>query len=342
MEVDGVRFEVQMNVLLLGYDKGTGKYPYYFGEELKKLNTSVMYYFYDHDRNRIYIEKLPLKQERRNRINAINISYKIHSAITKHGVDILIIFGSNYFLFPSALKTIKRRGVKIVLWEGNLNFGEKFQLDSIPCYDLIITGDSYILPFLKNILGHKNAHYLKGFGMPAMFKPKPLRGERKEKYGADISFIGKCFPNRARFFESLDCDVKIWGTNWTESALKKKDEIQTLDPAEKPYVFSNSKINLNLSAGNQQINNFSTRIFEIPFCDGFVLSEWTRDLVDLFEENKEIVVFKTPSEARDKIKYFLERGDERREIIERQKKKIMNNYLMTHTAEKALDLFKAL
>jgi hypothetical protein len=327
-----------MNILMVTYITGTGNYPLYTADELTRLDNTVSMLPTDLNNQSKSFQKLFRKGRHLGHIGRGILYRQIHAHLSAHQIEVLLIYGSNYFLYPRSLRSIKKRGVKIVLFEGNLSFDQKFQLEAIPFYDLIITSDSYIVPFLRQIMGHTHVVYLTGWGVPSAFCPIEVTDDTKEKYGADVSFIGKWFANREEFLKNLNTSPKIWGGGWQHSSLPNKDEIKYLDPSKKSLVYCSSKINLHLKPGKQQINGFSTRIWEVPLCGGFILSEWSKDLLDLFTEDKEIVVFRSPGEADTKISYYLQREEERMRITERLREKIVGNYLLEHTVAKINEL----
>ena len=327
-----------MNILMVTYIAGTGNYPLYTADELTRLDNTVSMLPTDLNNQSKGFQKLFRKGRHLGRIGRGIVHRQIHAYLSTHQTEVLLIYGSNYFLSPRSLRSIKKRGVKIVLFEGNLSFGQKFQLEAIPFYDLIITSDSYIVPFLRQIMGHRHVVYLTGWGVPSAFYPIEVTGDTKAEYGDDVSFIGKWFANREEFLKNLNASPRIWGGGWQHSSLPNKNDITYLDPSKKSLVYCSSKINLHLKPGNQQINGFSTRIWEIPLCGGFILSEWSKDLLDLFSEDREIVVFRSPGEADTKISHYLQRDEERMRITERLRDKIMGNHLLEHTVAKINEL----
>ena len=327
-----------MNILIISYIEGTGNYPVYIRDELEKLGNTVILLPTDSNNPSRVFRKGFRRARNRGRITRFVLSRQIHTYLSAHHIQVIIIYGSNNFLSPGVLRSIKRRGVKIVLFEGNLSFGQRFQLEAIPFYDLIFVIDSYIVPFLRQVMGHPNVVYLTGLGVPSAFCPLEVTDDIRQEYGAEVSFIGKWFANREEFLRKLNTSPTIWGGGWQHSSLPNKNAIRYLDPSKKSLVYCSSTINLHLRPGNQQINGFSTRIWEVPLCGSFVLSEWSKDLTDLFKEDREIVVFKSPGEADTKISYYLQRDEERMRLTERLRDKIMGNYLLEYTVAKMNEL----
>jgi spore maturation protein CgeB len=78
-------------------------------------------------------------------------------------------------------------------------------------------------------------------------------------------------------------------------------------------VFYSSKINLNLTLRSIEAG-IPLRIFDIMSVGGFVLTDYREDAAGLFEEDKEIVMFRSPEEMLDKIDYYLTHEKERLRI----------------------------
>lgn len=90
-------------------------------------------------------------------------------------------------------------------------------------------------------------------------------------------------------------------------------------------VFAGSKINLNIALKGIE-GGTPQRIMDIMAAGGFVLSSWGAETAELFEEDKEIVFFRTPEELLEKIDYYLEHDAERRQIARAGYEKVMNCY----------------
>lgn len=90
-------------------------------------------------------------------------------------------------------------------------------------------------------------------------------------------------------------------------------------------IYAGSKINLNITLkGIEQ--GTPQRIIDIMGAGGFVLSGYCPETAELFEEDKEIVFFKTPEELLEKVDYYLLHDEERRQIAMAGRKKVMSCY----------------
>lgn len=87
-----------------------------------------------------------------------------------------------------------------------------------------------------------------------------------------------------------------------------------------------SKITLNVhiaAAGNQAAN---IRLFEATGAGACLVTDWKDNIGDLFEPDREIVVFRKPEEAVEKIKYLLNNESERAQIALRGQQRTLNEH----------------
>jgi spore maturation protein CgeB len=150
-----------------------------------------------------------------------------------------------------------------------------------------------------------------------------------ECYKYDVSFVGGYHPYRAWFISQLEkqgVSVVVFGYGWPNGPLSVK---------EMNKLFNESRINLNISNSNsldiryltysiksflvsfRSIKNNSqikARNFEIPYFNGFQLSDYTPTLEQYFSIGQEIACYTNPDEAVLQINYYLENNDLRESI----------------------------
>lgn len=102
-------------------------------------------------------------------------------------------------------------------------------------------------------------------------------------------------------------------------------------------VFYSSKINLNITLRSIE-SGVPLRVFDIMSVGGFVLSNWQEEMTELFEEDKEIVLFKTPEEMLEKIDYYLAHEEERIQIGINGYQKVKNCYSYDHQLNKLISV----
>lgn len=99
-----------------------------------------------------------------------------------------------------------------------------------------------------------------------------------------------------------------------------------------PYVYKNSKINLNISLRSIH-TGIPLRCFDIMGAGGFLLSNYQQDFMDLFVPGEDFEFFDSPEMLMDKADYYLAHEDERRAIAENGHSKITQY----HTFEKRIE-----
>lgn len=239
-------------------------------------------------------------------------SNRLWKYLLKLRPDHLLIFGSNVSVLPQTLRRIKQQlKISISLWEENLRFWLPFQAGSLKCYDHIFVMDSYAIPLLKGPAELHNVHFLLAGCDPEVHSPLNLTTQEQNNLGADLCFIGTGYPNRRNLFEQLvDYELKLWGEGWDESpALLSFFRNETVYGIKKSKIYNASKIVLNLQGPHIQINGVSNRIFEVAACGGVSISEYKPDLINCFEPDKEIILFKDADDLRAKVDYYLTHPD---------------------------------
>lgn len=121
------------------------------------------------------------------------------------------------------------------------------------------------------------------------------------------------------------------------SRLKNVRVMKSVDPRkEAPAIFAGSKINLNITLHGIE-GGTPQRVLDIMQAGGFVLSTFCPETAELFEEDKEIVMFKTPEELFEKVDYYLKHEEERRRIARAGHDKVMKSYTYDIKMKKLMD-----
>jgi spore maturation protein CgeB len=100
---------------------------------------------------------------------------------------------------------------------------------------------------------------------------------------------------------------------------------------ELPEVYRGTLVNLNCTSF-QMRTAVNQRVFDVPACGGFVLSDYQGDMDTFFEVGREAVCFSTIEEAVDLAGYYLEDETERLKIAEAGRRRVLSE----HTYEKRM------
>lgn len=136
--------------------------------------------------------------------------------------------------------------------------------------------------------------------------------------------------------------VALYTNSEVDSALLPGVTIMPAVPAGEmsSYVFAGSKINLNISLKGIE-GGTPQRIMDILGAGGFALTNYCQETAELFEEDKEIVMFKSPEELLEKVDYYLSHDKERQRIARAGHKKVMECYTYEKKIRQLLDWVEA-
>ena len=102
------------------------------------------------------------------------------------------------------------------------------------------------------------------------------------------------------------------------------------------FIYAGTKINLNIALKGIE-GGTTQRIMDIMGAGGFVLTNYCEETAELFEEDKEIVMFRTPEELIQNVNYYLEHEEEREQIARAGHERAMNDYTYEKKIKKLLD-----
>lgn len=101
-------------------------------------------------------------------------------------------------------------------------------------------------------------------------------------------------------------------------------------------VYMGSKINLNISLKGIEGGTIQ-RIMDVMGAGGFMLTNYCVETAELFEEDKEIVMYKTPEELFEKVEYYLKHDKEREQIAKAGHAKVIECYTYENKLRYLLD-----
>ena len=72
-----------------------------------------------------------------------------------------------------------------------------------------------------------------------------------------------------------------------------------------------------------------------------MLTEYRKDLEEYFDIGREIDVFSSPEEAKEKIDYYLSHPEERQKMARLGRDKVISELTISHAAQRMLDVLGA-
>ena len=278
-----------------------------------------------------------------------NISPKIHSLavramnrrllqLAKRWKPELVLCLKGDLVYPSTIKKMSELGAITLLWfPDDPWLFYTIAREIAPAYDYVVTSSEKCVKWYKHI-GCKHVKYLPFMCDPDIHKRVNLTEEERKYYGADLCFVGSYAPERERYFEVLcDYDFKIFGSGWDRARQKVRAKWmgRPLSIFEMVKAFNASKIVLNLHTAETKYGGMKAnmRVFEATGCGAFHLADRTEGLSDLFILDKEVAVYDSKEELREKVDYYLDNPEEREKIARRGQERAYKD----HTFKKRIE-----
>lgn len=104
-----------------------------------------------------------------------------------------------------------------------------------------------------------------------------------------------------------------------------------------PYVFKNSKINLNMTLRSIQ-RGVPLRAWDIMGCKGFLLTNYQEDFNMFFEAGADYVYYEDQKDLLEKIDYYLKHDEERNAIAENGYKIVAACHTYEHRLKEIIDI----
>lgn len=92
-----------------------------------------------------------------------------------------------------------------------------------------------------------------------------------------------------------------------------------------PLVFSQSRINLNISL-KTILTGIPLRVIDVLGCGGFLISNYQEELMEYFNVGEELIVYEDIEDLFYKAKYYLEHEDERKKIALAGVERVKNDF----------------
>jgi spore maturation protein CgeB len=248
-------------------------------------------------------------------IRSIRIK-SLYSILDAFAFELIIV--CHDFLWPNEVIEIKRKtSAQVVMWfpDAFVNFGKAYFMNAP--YDALFFKDPYIKYVLSDILKSKIYYLPECFNIYKHWLPEHEINYNSD-YDCDITTAGNFHSWRVAFFDHFaNYNVKIWGDPpplWMPfENLKDKYQGRSVYNHEKVLAFRGAKIVINnLHFGETW--GLNVRAFEAAGCGAFQMVNWRPNLDHLFKDGRELITFKSISDLKSKINYWLPRKDERFQI----------------------------
>lgn len=181
-----------------------------------------------------------------------------------------------------------------------------------------------------------NTYWLsQGLQIEIYDKPHEITNEDRQRYVCDVCFCGTANwtrrSDRMPFLEAVEqagFKLNRWG---------RGSEREKIYNEEHNKAVSLSKINLCISGHPNNEKNVSLRNYKILGAGGFALELYRKGIHEVFPAEV-LHCYRTPEELVEKVRYWLDHEEERKEVAERGYKWVHENATYTHRMKTALEI----
>lgn len=132
--------------------------------------------------------------------------------------------------------------------------------------------------------------------------------------------------------------IHVWGDkHWSKVHPYYQGKADHNDELTKIYCASGLNIDI---PRLYQRNTINMRVFDAMTVGGAVLSERNDAILELFEEDHDIILYTSPDEIEDKIKWWSTHPEERKKLAQKGMKKVRENHLISHRVNRMLQYLK--
>ena len=259
-------------------------------------------------------------------------------------------------IFPRVISRLKQSGSPLLLcWDADsmLTPGRpEAVLTKLGLYDLFFTVDSVeLLPDdlrARMLERNRNIFTVPLAANTLYYHPVPVSERRAEFLSGSVVFIGTINPARKEVLERVaDLGLKIWAPqkspwgDWlkTGSLLEKTYQKGCVYGEELVQIYSTAGVVIDihfLFTRPGVIPNVTLRVFEIPAAGGFVLTNFSPQLANLFKPDEEIVAYSSIDELREKTIFYRAHPRERKRIAENGRARVLHDHTFGHRLETIL------
>ncbi len=259
---------------------------------------------------------------------------------------------------PDTIRSVRAKGVPTALWFVEVT--PEVRADTValarPCDAFFTMAEGLVKPFRD--AGIEAPRWLPEAMEPSIYEYEKITERDRELYRCDVTLVGKLESDNPAYMERWklvkrivdeEIDFKWWGPRihrqigtfvlglllskvsrayggrfiWKETYAKAV-HLSKIFIAREAYPH----IRLSLSA----------RAFTAMGLGAFYMCYHTRGIEDVFEPDKELVLFEDGDEMIEKIHYYLDRDEERLAISKAARECVLANHTYQHRFERMFEM----
>ncbi|HYQ73273.1 MAG TPA: glycosyltransferase [Gammaproteobacteria bacterium] len=147
----------------------------------------------------------------------------------------------------------------------------------------------------------------------------------RSRYGAEVAFVGTCYPERCELLRYLDrqlaSPVAVWGRGWRHCRGVRGRGALTLHESQLVHACSHISLNLHHTGSDDGGN---MRFWEIPAAGGFQICD-RRPALAAAAHGQSTITCASPAEFADSINYYLAHAGVRRQLVHAAREAVLES-----------------
>ncbi|MGQ9756316.1 MAG: CgeB family protein, partial [Desulfotomaculales bacterium] len=152
------------------------------------------------------------------------------------------------------------------------------------------------------------------------------------------------YERRVRIVRLLELEgIAVWGNRAWLKVLRDAGTYRgSIDyDTETPILYQVASIIIDIPSA-QLLTAVNQRVFDVLAAGGFVLTNYQRDLEKFFEVGREIVCYRTPNELLKLVRHFLSHPEERKEVANAGRARVLRDHTYKERAEELLEVMESI
>jgi spore maturation protein CgeB len=206
-------------------------------------------------------------------------------------------------------------------------------------YDLVLSVVDNLVDYFRN-QGKKSELLRLGF------EPTVLARLDDLEHPVPVSFVGNlfaCHTSRIRWLNYVAQEVPVWIWTASTAGIPKQSPVlrhrqNAVWGAQMYEILKGSALTLNHHVDIADDYAGNARLFEATGVGTLLVTDWKKNLHEMFEPGKEVVVYRTPEECVEMIRYYLEHENERKAIASAGQHRTLRDHTLRHRMEELVSI----
>ncbi len=274
------------------------------------------------------------------RIQCFLMQLRLLQVATRRPYDLIFILKGET-IYPSTLARIRQRHKGLIVnWMGDEPTHYVNIRNAFPFYDFIFLIDRSWVQAVRK-LGYRAEHLPYGCD-PEVHRRVTLTEKEWQRFKSDVCYVGRR-DEREEGLARLALNgrtLKIWGYGWEKTpfaVLRPHIAGGALNEEEMVKAFNAARIVLNLQP-SQLVTGVNYKIHEIAGSGAFQLTDFKPEVAEMYELDKEIVVFRSLEEIPELVERYLRDERERQRIADAAQQRAYRDHTLEKRVRKLLEV----